>query len=422
MTLDTQRNFNSGKAWLVVVVAMLCQIVFAFGMMKVPANMPIIIPTLGIDEVGAGNLMNAVGILSLIMCIPAGILMQKLGARKIMLFALCCTCVGNIVGLVAGTNFGMLLFSRAIEGVGYGSQAVSVPQFITEWFPPQKRGLPQGVISTWFAIGSFIILNLAPALPGTAEGSWASSWIASIILFVCVIVLAFFVLKSPGKDCIQIEVKPELDENAPQVGLATGLKSGATWLLMLSFVVFCFINSAYSSYFNTYLTQDFALDMATANGLSSIYSAVCIISGIAAGFILNKIPTTKRPIFLVIINVVLAALGLVMFNLPTVMFAIPFSILFGVFSCMAPPTVMSIAPESAYAPETIPVTMGIISLASNLSGVLGTLVISLFKVGMDSWQACTIPNAIFAVISIIAVIVLLPAMRKKYRQLGMLPA
>lgn len=419
MTASTPK-FNAGKGWLVVLVAFFCQIVFAIGMMKVPANMVNLMMGLGINELDAGNLMNAVGIVSLILCLPAGMIMQKLGARKVMLFSLCATLIGNIVGFVAGANFGMIIAGRAIEGLGYGTQLLTVSQFITEWFPAQKRGLPQGIVSIWVAVGSFIILNTAPILPGAAEGQWGASWILAMICFVVALVLAFFILKSPTPEYMQIQPLPsEAASDAPKASIVDGLKSGATWLLMIAMLLFCFVNSSFMSYYPTYLIQDFGLDMGAANGITSVASIAQIVAGFIGGFLLNVIRTTKRIYFMFALIIVLAALGLFMYNLPDIGIAMPFCVAFGFFFQMYPGTAFAIAPESAYTPETIPTTMGIMNLASNLAGVLGTLVSSIFLVSMGSWQSLTIPNGIFAAVSIIAGIGAVFAMRKKYRQLGM---
>ena len=169
-----EKKFNSGKAWLVVIVAILAQVTFAIGLMKVPANMVLIMNGFGVDPVAAGNLMNFNGIVALIVALPAGMIMQKLGARNVLIGALAITICGNLLGVLAGTdNFGLLLASRAVEGFGYGMQVVTAPQLISEWFPAQLRGLPNGISSIWFGIGQLIMLNVATMLLG---GSPSSAW------------------------------------------------------------------------------------------------------------------------------------------------------------------------------------------------------------------------------------------------------
>jgi len=62
-----EKKFQSSKAWTVAIVITLCQVAFAINMFKVPAVAVQIFVDYGVDAVAFGNLMNAVGITSLIL-------------------------------------------------------------------------------------------------------------------------------------------------------------------------------------------------------------------------------------------------------------------------------------------------------------------------------------------------------------------
>ena len=146
------KTFNASKAWFVVIISLLAQVAFAIGLMKAPATMGPIIEQFGISVTEAGNLMNANGVVALILALPAGMVMQKLGPRLVTIIALAVGICGNLIGLFFGAHdFGVLIASRAIEGFAYGLIVVTTPQFVSMWFPAQKRGLPNGVTSLWFS-------------------------------------------------------------------------------------------------------------------------------------------------------------------------------------------------------------------------------------------------------------------------------
>lgn len=409
-----EKKFNSGKAWLVVIIAILAQITFAIGLMKVPANMVLIMNGFGVDPVAAGNLMNFNGIVALIVALPAGMIMQKFGARNVLIGALAITIIGNFLGVFAGTdNFGLLLASRAIEGFGYGMQVVTAPQLISEWFPAQLRGLPNGISSIWFGVGQLIILNAATMLPGVQEGIWLGSWWFTIICMAVLLVLTILFVKSPPAAENQLEMEETPADK--KVSVVAGLASPTTWLILFVFFLFGYVNSAFGSYYPTYLQQDFGMDMAGANGMTSVATIAMLISGIVGGFILNKVKVTKRPVYLLVLSVLVGIMGLCMFNIPDAAMLMPFCIVFGFVLQLFPGAAYSVAPEAAAAPETVPTTMGVLGIGQNFAGVFGTLITSLFMVNMgNSWQAATIPNAIFMVLGVVCAIAMVPLMKKQY--------
>ena len=84
--------------------------------------------------------MSVFALTGLILSLPAGILLQNYGPKKLGLVALGCLALGAVMGALAKEP-GMLLFSRVIEGSGMGLIAVVAPAVIAMWFPPEKQGI-----------------------------------------------------------------------------------------------------------------------------------------------------------------------------------------------------------------------------------------------------------------------------------------
>lgn len=144
-----------------------------------------------------------------------------------------------------------------------------------------------------------------------------------------------------------------------------------------------------------------------------------MVSGIVFGIVLNKVKVTKRPTILLVIAVLVGVCGLIMFNLPSVGMVIPFLIVFGLV-LQTFPEPRTRRPEAAASPATVAVTMGVMGIGQNFSGVFGTLITSLFVDNMGTWQSVTIPNAIFMVLGVVCAVALVRVMKKQYKKLGML--
>jgi MFS family permease len=151
------------RAWLVMLVAYLAGIAIALNLSKVPPVMPVLIQTLGLDLALGGWLMSSFAVAGVVLGIPAALLLGRLGAKGAGLLALGSTLLGSVIGALAAGP-GLLLLSRAVEGIGMGLIAVVAPAVISLWFPPEARGTPMGVWASWVPVGGFLIYNLAGPL------------------------------------------------------------------------------------------------------------------------------------------------------------------------------------------------------------------------------------------------------------------
>lgn len=407
--MEQAKKFNAGKAWAVAIVITLCQVAFAINMFKVPAVMGQIIGAYGIDPSLAGWLMNAVGITSLILSIPAGVLMQKLGPRNIFIAVFIINIIGDAVGAFAPT-FEMLIISRVIEGFAYGLLAATATPFISAWFPAMRRGVPNAISALWVSIGMFVILNSATLVEPVA--GWQGVWWFSLAVLVVMFILGLFFLRMPTSS------ESFLDEGAPQTdrkpSLLEGFKAPAIWLMLLIFLFFGFVTSAYGSYYPLYLQAGLGLPFDQANMVTSVSTITLMVGGIITGIILRKVPIKKRAIMMLVVTLLMVAAALTMFNLPSGSLALPYMVVYGLVMQSFPAVCFTMVPEASRTPATISISMGILMIGMNFSGVFGTLITGMFIVS-GGYPSITIPNAIFAVIGVLAAIALIFTMRKKLR-------
>ncbi|MEG0375959.1 MAG: MFS transporter, partial [Raoultibacter sp.] len=389
-----EKTFNPGKAWLVTIVALLLSTAFALSQFQPPAVMLQIMQTYNIDPVAAGNTMNFVGIVATIVSLPAGMVMMKIGARNLAIIDLGVAILANVLGAIA-PNYEMLLASRALFGFGYGLCMVIMPQFIASWFPAQKRGLPNSITSCWVAFGQIIVLNVAPIIVNVT-GNFQNVWWFSTAFCAVVLVLVIFFLKLPSEQESQLDDQP--GKGGEKVSVLAGMKSVSVWTLLFAFFVFGYVISAFASYFPTYLQQDLAMDLGTANFCTSVMTMGNIVGGFVGGAILAKISVRNYPKWLLILVLIISGVGLCMFNMPSAAVVIPYAALTGFVMQMLPGTVFSIAPDASVSPATLGITLGVIGIGQNIVGVMGTAVSSFFQVTFGGWSALTIPIAIFCAI------------------------
>jgi MFS family permease len=279
-TMDVPRY-----AWVILGVTMLAGVSAPLNQFKVPPVMPVLMERFQLDLITAGLLMSIFAITGLVLALPAGIILHRLGPKTTGLIAIGSLLGGSILGALTSDANG-LLFSRLIEGVGMGLIAVVSPAVITLWFPPQKRGLAMGIWATWVSLGSLIIYNLAPAL--NRLGGWQTVWWgASLFTLAAFILYGLLVRVPPG-------AHPEAEQGRTP-NLQKALNNRAIWLLALSFGCFNFaVIGVIATYYPTFLTKVRGYTLADASFVTSIKMIVVILIAPLAGWLSDWVGSPKR--------------------------------------------------------------------------------------------------------------------------------
>ena len=144
----------------------------------------------------------------------SGFLTDLLGRKKINIIASIVFVLGSIVAAIA-TSPGMLIFGRLLLGLAIGIVAATVPLYLAELSPKEKRG--QMVTYFQLAITLGILLSyLVGYIFEGAENSWRLMFWAGFIPAILLLVGMFFIPESPrwllskGRESEAIEVLKKL--------------------------------------------------------------------------------------------------------------------------------------------------------------------------------------------------------------------
>ena len=129
---------------------------------------------------------------------------------------------GNVVGAFGLGSYGVLLFSRILEGCGFAMCSVAGIVLINMWYPNKNTGLFVGIFVMFAAIASVLSLNLA--LPLSESFGLASVWwITAAMSAIFTVLFVLFVKEAPAPAAA--DGGPAVPEAKPQ--LASVLKNGA---------------------------------------------------------------------------------------------------------------------------------------------------------------------------------------------------
>ena len=123
----------------------------------------------------------------------AGYLGDKIGRKKVMMYALALYAIASLVA-AASWSFEVFLLARVIAGAGTGAESAIISPFLAEFVPRHRRGWFIGALAGFFSFGfvgaALIGRFVVPVLP---EG-WR--W-AQVITFLPIVMLLWWRRKLP---------------------------------------------------------------------------------------------------------------------------------------------------------------------------------------------------------------------------------
>lgn len=366
--------------WISTIIITLAGAIGAACMNKPMAVLPTMMGDLGITMADSGLLVSIFSLAGLLLALPAGLVIQKINAKNTALLAMGILALGCLAGAIA-PNFTVVLLSRFIEGVGFSLIAVATPAIVSGLFPPEKMGLPMGVMASYMTIGAFVILNVSPLM--VTGNNWQITWWLTLIMAL-VGAAAVFTLVQEGD-----APPPPQGETPPTVKEA--LKSKSLWYLALAYLFYDIVVITGMSYFPIYL-QDVGLSPQEANLYASLPGLIGIVGGMAYGKIADK--TGKKKPLLIFGMAVFALFYGGVFAISNTGLMTAVLLASGFFVLGFPSIVMASAPETMPSPTLVGIAMAVIMFAQNLGGFIGPMVYSTVQ---ESFGWTTMGMAMFPV-------------------------
>jgi predicted MFS family arabinose efflux permease len=244
--------------------------------------MPLLISAFEVSRGTAGLLMSVFAVAGIALAIPAGLILDRLRGRTTGTIAVCFIALGSGVGALS-THFGLMLFSRLIEGIGLTLMAVVAPMVIAYRFGFQKRSIALGILNVWFPLASSIALLSAPFV--ATRWGWESVWWCGTLYAVIAGLLYFFFLKPLPKD-------PKAGA-AAQKQKSSGARSAFfnwdVWLMGLALCCFSLMYGSFITWTPTFLYNVRGTSLVHASLLMSFVPIFGLISAPLAGWLVGRI-------------------------------------------------------------------------------------------------------------------------------------
>ena len=397
---------QTGRAWVVAIIAIIAAILISVNNNKLPATASLVLPALGIDTGELSFLMSLNGYVGAVLAFVAASIIMKFGSKNATLMVLICALVGAIIS-AAATTFDMLMVGRLIEGVGYACIGTVIPVLFSEWFPPNKRGVPMGIFSVWVPLGSMFIMGTSGFFFNVGDPmSYHNVFWFVVALLAAVTVIWIIAVRNPEYSYLAAETDP----NAPQPKVSEGFKSISCWIAMIAFAAFSLGTACVMNFEVLYMVQTMGMDQGAANGTFNIVNIAVVIGGVAIGFVLNKVTaTTPRLIILSAAALVLGICFAMAYTVSPEMLT-AWMIAFGLSNGVVPAVFFTMVAEIAPRPDLASVSSTLMSLGQCVGGIIFGVVGAIVASG---WGAATGVLATAGIVLFVGSVALLLVLRAR---------
>lgn len=392
-------QYNAKVAWLALVGGIMIYFVNSAAQYKVPPILIQLEDALGLTTLQSGELMSIMALLGLILALPAGPIIKKLGAKWSTVLAASVQLFGALLGTFAN-GFVLMMISRAIEGAALGLCNVTAYAVVTAFFPPEKRGFPNAIITASFTVAVFMMMNVS--VPLESSFNWQGVWWFVDILSIIAVLCALFLIPKKSKE---IDWGEE-DADAPKekLNMKRLLTNRSVWFLPLCFVLFNIGAFGIGTYMPTYLVEDANIQQEIANFAVSLNSLVGIPASVVVGIILDKVSINKRKYVAAIAMLVLAACYFFAFRVTGIGTAVGLLVFMGFVVVFVPISLMTIGPDAIASSSYTPIVLAIVIFGQNLGMTLGPVVCGAIVESAGAYGACSVPIAVAALIGALVMV------------------
>lgn len=301
-----QTPILSNYRWVILIIASLMDIISNYVQFQISALATKIMPVLHISPPQFSSLLMAPMLTAVFLSIPAGVLADKFGAKKIVSIG-CIISVIGAFGRLFAKNFISMMIMLLMFGVYMALLNANTIKIFGIWFK-QDTNMAMGIFFASAGIGAALSQMTGSLFP-SVEAAYLFSSVALLILAICWIL---FVRDVPKNEEIQKENMVSSSSTLKYFKVAA--KSRKTWL-----VAICGgLGSAASMAFSGILPQAFAargMSNSSAGIVSSVASIGSLLGSVVGPVIIAKLKKAKG--FMIAVTIVSAILLSITWYVPT---------------------------------------------------------------------------------------------------------
>lgn len=337
-----------GRRWLILSVLFLARTAMGFQYQTIGSVAPSLIGELRIGFTEVGTLIGLYHIAGVVLSLPGGLIIQRLGDKKLCAAGLAAMAAGGLTMALAH-GYAVVFAGRLVSGMGAILFNLVITKMTADWFARREIVLAMAVIlSTWpfgIALGLF-------CQPGIAEAfGWRTVMLLAGGFCLLSLLLVTLCYRAPPEEApsAAVPAKPRSGRIGlpPWRTLAPVVAAGLMWGSFNAGVV------GYFSFVPVLLAERGGMTLAQSGALTSLALWVGMLSIPFGGYVAQWL---RRPAATIVLfcGAAAVALALIAAGAPPLFACIAFGLAIG-----PPPGVITSLPTRILSPEDRPAGFGV---------------------------------------------------------------
>ena len=342
---------------------------------KLPVAIPLLQAELALDLVQAGFLLSLVQLAGMSLGLVVGLLADRQGPRRVMLWGLSVLALGSLIG-AAAPGVGVLLLSRVVEGAGFLLAVLPAPGLLRMHLTtPAGLSRALGWWGTYMPLGTSLALLLG--VPLMAVAGWRGAWVLLSALSLLAVLVLWFRVPADRPP-------PPGQVTALWPRLSKTLRAPGPWLVALGFFLYSGQWLAVIGFLPT-IYHAAGLGAGMVAVLSALAAAINMGGNIAAG---RGLARGAQPAFMLVAGYLAMALGAwVAFGAeghPVWQYLAV--LLFSAVGGLIPGTLFGVAVNLSPGQDTVSTTVGWMQQFSSLGQFAGPPLVAWWVTRVGGWQ------------------------------------
>jgi len=284
-------------------------------------GLPLIRQELGLSLTQSGFLLSAFLWTYAVSQLPAGALIDRLGARCMLSAGLALWSLAQVLGgLVA--NFWQFVVARILLGLGESPQFPSSARVVADWFHRRERGLATGLWNCSSSLGTAIAAPLLTFL--MLRLGWRWMFIVMGLLGITVAGVIRWVHRDPRQVPLTREERAYLTDDAPEPPRVTWgewrrlFHHGTIWGMIGGYMGAMYVLWIYNTWLPQYLELQLHLTVSKTGWIASVPFLFGVVGSLVTGRVCDALlhrgfsPIASRKVPMVV-----SLLGVALFTLLT---------------------------------------------------------------------------------------------------------
>jgi nitrate/nitrite transporter NarK len=236
----------------------------------------------------AGTALSLFGVVQLgsyaIAQIPAGLLLDRLGARRMLVIGALVMAAGHTL-LALGETLPVALTARTLTGIGDAATFISAVRLTATWFPSRLVPLFTQLTSVLGQLGQ--VVAAVPFFAVLLAVGWTAAWGALALFLLVVVVLSLAIVR----DRPEAAGAPEPARLRPGPAIREIVRSRAAWAGLFTHWLTLFpVNAFFYLWGVPYLTLGQGLESTEVSFLLTLNVAMAMLIGPGIGVLTGRMP------------------------------------------------------------------------------------------------------------------------------------